>query len=703
MKKIIALGIATCFAFSAHADQTVTNTGKSYLRFETPFQSASPERVSNFAAPEFRDKHRANHNGDVQFIVFGGQNTNQDTAAQYFFPRTNSGSIVFNSSVTGDTVNLGGDTLETYWYGAQDTTWNTTTAGNPSNGGVTLANFNAGANAIGYMGAQNGPSIAGVVGAPSAGAGINLLLTPEVVGIPDPTTEVSVTTNPLGYGQTFGASPFPITTGQVLLNNDGTFNDSQNQFAINALGTAGNFVPYNLADLQALVNDDNAAVGDFRLDSNRSSAVVRPWNLGIGFAPNVQMGDAVTQSTFVSVITPELERSQWGIGATWKQILSEKDTGFWLELSTAVQSVTMNMELNEKIVSELSYNLDVPHWVGHDGQEVTDADQYGYQTFDTVETVAQAFKQDAWKFGRIDGAQTVTRLADIELKLGYQFVCEDNVLSNAYVGMIIPTGNKATGEFMAEPIVGNGFHFGLMAGSTAEIQLNAGADTRWSSRSDVCYRYLFQNTQVRSIDTKNGNWSRYMMVWPNYEAEQLAELTPASSTLRDYTPGINVFTREVNVTPQAVIRYNQALILESGGFKGEMGWNVLIRQDELVELEDKWVDNQIVYADASNANYSLYNANRTIYNDAYQSTPVADTIAGDSQARYNAASVKFSDLNLSSAASWSTMVNTPYLVLGYGFNEERSSILSIGGSYEFTASNDYINDWMLWGKFSFTF
>ena len=454
-------------------------------------------------------------------------------------------------------------------------------------------------------------------------------------------------------------------------------------------------------------DDDNAAVGDFNLDSNRNTAVVRPWNFGIGFAPNVQMGSPVTQTPFVSVIAPELERSQWGIGACWKQILSDKDTGFWLELSTAVQSVTMNMELNEKIITQLETTNGqgalVPHWIGTDGQEITNPTEYGYATSD-INTVAKAFAQEDWLFGKIDGAQTITRLADIELKLGYQFVCEDNVLSNAYVGMVIPTGNKATAEYMAEPIVGNGFHFGLMAGSTAEIQLNAGADTRWSSRSDVCYRYLFENTQVRSIDTKNGNWSRYMYVWNGYnDAEQLAELTPASSTLRAYTPGINVFTREVKVTPQAIIRYNQALILESGGFKGEIGWNTLIRQDELVELEDKWVNNKVVYADASNQLFSLYNANRTIYNDAYQSSPVANTTAGGSQALFNAASVQASDLNLSSGASWSTMVSTPYLVLGYGFNEERSSIISIGGSYEFTASNDYINDWMLWGKFSFTF
>ena len=685
MKKVIIFGMVVSYAFSVQAE-TVTNTGKSFLRFETPFQSGSPERISDFAAPEFRDKHRAKHNGEVEFIVFGGKNASQDLAAQYYFPATSNGTITFNAAV--DANQSGTDTLQTYWYGAQDLTWNTTDATNPSNGGVTLATMNGTANKIGY---NTATASAGV-----AAAGTALTIPANYAAAPP--------ANSLGYGTTNTITTGAITAGQVMTNNIGT-STAVGNFAVQP-GSATTYLPYDLSTLQALV-DERAAVGNFNLDSNRNTAIVRPWNFGIGYAPNVQMGQSVNQSVFVSTIAPELERSQWGIGACWKQILSEKDTGFWLEVSTALQYVTMNMNLNENVIEALVANpygnegtaseqLWVNSWAG--------AGEFGrgYATAG-IDTIEKAFAQDGWNYGKIDGAQSVTRLADIELKLGYQFVCEDNVLSNGYIGMIIPTGNKATAEYMAEPIVGNGFHFGLMAGSTAEIQLNAGMDTRWSTRSDVCYRYLFQNTQVRSFDTNNGNWSRYMYVWNGYPAEQPNEIATDLTTMRTYTPGINVFTQEVKVTPQAQIRYNQALILESGGFKGEMGWNVLIRQDELVSLVNAWDDNTVVYADASHNEASLYNANRTIYNDAYQSSPVPNVTADGSQALYNAACVQASDLNLNSAASWSTMVNTPYLVLGYAFNEERSSVFSIGGSYEFTASNDYMNDWMLWGKFSFTF
>jgi len=659
MKKIIVLGIATCYAFSTYATQQVTNTGKSYLRFETPFQSASPERVSLFAAaPEIREKHRANHNGDFQIAVFGGRNNYQSQAAQYYFPKTSDGTITFNSSVTGDADNLGGNTLELYWNGTQDLTFGANSA--------SSAQFAGTSNRVGYS-----TNAGGTLGTPV------ILATVASPGVEDELSYVDTTGSLIGV-QILSGEATAINQGVIVTGN-----------------TAGSVsVPYDLLQVEAFVNGD-AALGlttnGFRLDSNRNTAVVRPWNFGIGYAPNVQMGENVTQSTFVSVISPKLERSQWGIGATWKQILSEKDTGFWLELSTALQRVSMNMKLNEDVVTELTPGT-VPNW------DTTD----GYATA-AITTITEAFAQEAWLYGKIDGARSVTRLADIELKLGYQFVCEDNVLSNGYVGMIIPTGNKATAEYMAEPIVGNGFHFGLMAGSTLDIQLNAGSETRWSSRSDACYRYLFKNTQKRSFDTNNGNWSRYMYVWDTYANEQLSETVSSAATMRAYTPGINVFTQDVNVTPQGIIRYNQAIVLESGGFTGEAGWNVLVRQDELVSLVNPWVDDQIVYADASQQLYSLYNANRTIYNDAYQSAPVPNTTALGSQTLYESASVKASDLNLYSAASWSTMVSTPYLVLGYQFNEEGSSIVSIGGSYEFTSSNDYISDWMLWGKFSMTF
>ena len=665
MKKVIALGLATIFSATLQADQNNWNTANTFLRFETPYQSASPERLALFNTEDLRTKHRASHNGDVEFIVFGGQNASQADAAAYYMPGGLE-TLQFNASF--DANNSGTETNLTYWSGAQ--------------GGVTNAQIGG-----------TGYSIARANTAATA-TGVNLTLQNDIAG--------TGVVNNLAYIST---AP---TTGTILSNNTiGTTASVVVGDLMIGDATDSSYAPYDFSSIIGFV-DNTAAIGNFTVDANKNIGIMRPWNFGVGYAPNVQFGAPISESAFVSAITPELKRSHWGIGATWKQLLSEKDTGFFLELSTALQRVTMDMNLNEVIAVDLVLDS-TSNTAGTDHTNWLDSWNAGNGT-DSGDVVApvnmtQAFAQDAWLYGKVDGAQSVTRLADIELKLGYQFICEDNLMSNMFVGIVIPTGNRAQSLFLAEPIVGNGFHFGLMFGSTQEIQLDMGTETRWSFRSDANWRYLFQNTQVRSFDTaSNGQWSRYMMVWPDYATEQAAgELQTTTGAIRAYTPGINKFTQEMYVTPGSQARINEAVVLEHGSFKAEFGWNLMVRQAERVSLVNAWVDNSIAFVDASNNAASLYNATRTIYNDSYQSTPVANATVGGSETFYNFASISASDLNLDSAASPAAFTNTPYLALGYAFNEEKSSVVSIGASYEISATNGYINDWMLWGKFGFTF
>jgi hypothetical protein len=671
MKKVIALGLATAFSFMVQADQQNWTGTKTFLRFETPFQSASPERLSLFNEDDLRDRTKKGHGGDMQFTIFGGQNSDRKNAAAYYMPNGLE-TITFNASFNDQ--NGGTATNSTLWYGSQ---------GGTETRPATLGQV------VGYADYAMGAS----TGASSTGATEFTMLN---------TTDSLAATN-LAFN----------TAGVVGIINDSSI-DAANTFVVGT-GVTNEYAAFDLTTLRGLIGGSDefpVAIGDFVVDTNKNAGVIRPWNFGVGYAPNVQMGYNVSQSEFVSTIAPELKRSHWGIGFAWRQLLSDSNTGFFVELATALQRVTMNMELNEEVLNELVLNAA--------SNDETDGaiflDSWTDKGFNAGNEVAptnmtEAFAQAAWMYGRIDGEQSITRLADIELKLGYQFICEENILASSFVGMVIPTGNKATGEFMAEPVVGNGFHFGLMSGSTAEIQLNSESDTRWAMRTDANFRYLFENTQVRSFDTKsNGQWSRYMMVWENYAQEQAnGELLTEADSLRAYTPGINVFTREMNVTPRAQFRLNQALVLERGGFKGELGWNMLGRQAEEVSLVDAWVDNAVAFVDASNNGTSLYNVTRTIFNDSYQSTPTANGglggtgIADASQTQYNLMSVSADDLDLNSAASPAVYTNTPYLALGYAFNEEKSTMFSLGVSYEMAATNGYINNWTLWGKFGFAF
>ncbi|MGZ6250538.1 MAG: hypothetical protein ACXWL2_00765 [Candidatus Chromulinivorax sp.] len=663
MKKVLALGLATFSAYM-QADQQNWNTANTFLHFETPFQTASPERVSLFIMENLREKHRAAHNGDVQFVVFGGQNSNQSDAAAYYMPGGLE-TLQFNASFTD--ANNGTNTQATYYT-------------NGAQGGITPASFGGTSHSMAYVSAYTSPTTYTA-------------------------TNIALSTSAGTSGGANSLAVIPLnssTVGQAILNSTTGAVGSVDNFVIGNQGNTA-YAPYNLANVGGLFDNitSNAQIGDFVIDTNKNIGIMRPWNFGVGYAPNVQFGQPIGQSAFVSTITPELKRSQWGIGATWRQLLTDKDTGFWLELSTALQSVKMNMNLNEVVAEALVL----------DPQETGFGATWAGQGYDNGDveaptTIEQAFAQSAWNYGKVNGAQSVTRLADIELKLGYQWICEDNVMANSFLGIVIPTGNKAQSVYLAEPIVGNGFHFAIMLGSTAMIQLDSGADTRWTLRTDTSWRYLFQNTQVRSFDTmSHGQWSRYMMVWPDYATEQAnGEMQTAENSLRAYTPGINVFTQEMNVKPGAQARWNNAVVLEHNSFKAEFGWNMMVRQAEEVSLVNAWQDNAVAFVDASNQDSSLYNATRTIYNDAYQSTPlILNNAAGDSQAQYEQVTVNAADLNLDSAASPAIFTNTPYLALGYAFNEEKSSVFSVGVSYEVAATNGYINDWNLWGKFSFSF
>ena len=234
---------------------------------------------------------------------------------------------------------------------------------------------------------------------------------------------------------------------------------------------------------------------------------------------------------------------------------------------------------------------------------------------------------------------------------------------------------------------------------------------------------------MRSFDLKGNEWSRYMMVWANAEdyAAALAVAdsggqTQTSGADRNYTPGINVFTQNMKVTPGFQIRLNQAVYFKSEKFSAELGWNVFGRAQECVKFACDW-DAAPAFADASYIAGVGLNNSRTIYNDAQ--TMVANATANLNFANvngrvYNLANtilnstanadlysqfvITEAQVNLASAATPAAVINTPYAVLGYAFGcGDYKPVVSIGAQYEFTGNNRALNQWMVWGKFEFAF
>jgi len=119
------------------------------------------------------------------------------------------------------------------------------------------------------------------------------------------------------------------------------------------------------------------------------------------------------------------------------------------------------------------------------------------------------------KYGKIFGRQNDTRVADLSVSVGYNFLLKERYHFGLAVRAAAPTGTLRKSEFLFEPIAGNDHHWEVGGAVTGHIQL-----WHWDTHDDRLLLYvdgtvshLFESKQKRSFDlTNNGNGSRYMLL-----------------------------------------------------------------------------------------------------------------------------------------------------------------------------------------------
>lgn len=662
-------------------DVCVPEHGKTFRRVENAFQNATPVYASQFNSNVLRNLDADDKHGGMEITVFGGKNTKKSESACYFFPYGHA-QYTFDGSVA--------DTVKTHSFAIAQN--------------LITANINTGGSA-------------------------------------------AVDSGTIEYANGV------ITLGGTTAPNEGGFNTN----------------PITL-----------------KFDSNADTSKILPWNFGITFAALFEGTGAsavgatagtglVTNPGFKSVVNPTYRFSHVGAGLALRYHFSDDKQGFFGSLSTSVEHVRSQLCLNEDrinkkeelLTADFSATADPLGGIANPGLFANDAGDARPTanntlagsinkayinsaaptetgTFFPVEQgglknnpntppadVTEAFEQDAWKYGKVGCEQKITRLADIELAVGYQWLCSDCASSNWYVGVVIPTGNKPCADYVAPAVVGNGQHGGIMGGSSLELMLSENEDRAIWYRLDTNCRYLFRNTQKRSFDLKGNEWSRYMMVWDSKESYEAA-ITAANATNvggtslgvanRNYTPGINVFTHDMKVKPRFQSRINQAVYFNSECFRAEMGWNVFARTKECVEFSCPW-DKKPAFADSSSVGGMALNNNRTIYNDAQlmsvnatgsslstlnanasiQTLAATDLNSAASKNQYDSFAIEEKHVNLDSAATPASIVHTPYATVGYAWDSECKPALSLGAQYEFGQGNTALSKWMVWGKFEFAF
>lgn len=340
---------------------------------------------------------------------------------------------------------------------------------------------------------------------------------------------------------------------------------------------------------------------------------------------------------------------------------------------------------------------------------------------------------ERWEYGKIIGKKSKTGLADTDVKLGYKIFDKDKFKFSITAALTFPTGNKAEGVYLFEPIVGNGGHWAPGAGLDLiwKFWQNQAKKYDLSFVLAADYRYLLENEQVRAIGLKNKNWGHFI---------RMRKLDPFDTNyvLANSMPGINVMTREVKVRPGSQFDGIASLALNIKKLNFELGYNLYARQSDRVKLHRDWYQpgyfaldsgsdpfNRPLETTADNAtdfntvmerayeagtassailNYvkgqifpaSLRYGPRTVGANNYGIS--SDTIIGEFKAP-NGDYITTSDIDLSAASSPSAITHKIYGGVSLNFSfKKQPTFLSLGGSYEFAPKNNSFAQWAIWGK-----
>jgi hypothetical protein len=312
--------------------------------------------------------------------------------------------------------------------------------------------------------------------------------------------------------------------------------------------------------------------------------------------------------------------------------------------------------------------------------------------------MTEAFMQSEWKFGKIDRqARIRTGVADIELKIGYEWTEQSPYHLESYLGALIPTNRKPNAEYMFDPVVGQGHHIGVIFGNHVGVEIwkDEAKDRDLRIEYSGNTQYLFRNTQCRTVDLVNKPWSRYIEMYSSEEQATVASTLPTANNLDHNfaTPGINILTLPLKVRPGFSHNMTTSAILRMKSWILEGGYNLYCRQSECVKLACPWCEGPAIKANLGNG---TTNPVRDITGN-YRLENVTQNVA---LLNYKQNMIKASELDLVSATNPCVITSTIYGTLGYRWDDRDWPLFgNLGASYEFSNShNGALERWTIWAK-----
>jgi hypothetical protein len=297
----------------------------------------------------------------------------------------------------------------------------------------------------------------------------------------------------------------------------------------------------------------------------------------------------------------------------------------------------------------------------------------------------------AWSYGKIDGSQNETKLGDVALNLGYNFVSKENMYLGVAVRGLFGAGGHSKAEYVFEPTVGYGGRMGVGGMVDAGVRL-------WERDEDHNLHlyftgyavHLFSAKQNRSYDiTACGTGSRYNLV------KKLTIPTNGGvSAYGNLDNMINIGTQHAKIGINVAYEFNLQFTYQTGNIGIDAGYS---GGGHGSEKFGSWVDT------ITPNTYVLYGSNGANALTAVAASSINSvTVAGVQTGAVTAVNstnqstycITNASLNPASALAPSVYANTIYGDVSYTWRDnDWQPNVSLFGNVEFGGSNKTLSTW----------
>lgn len=303
-------------------------------------------------------------------------------------------------------------------------------------------------------------------------------------------------------------------------------------------------------------------------------------------------------------------------------------------------------------------------------------------------TYCQNSVQSALTHAKIKGLQSQSGISDIELILGYNFVEKEDYEVNGSVKVIIPTGKKPLGEYLFEPVIGSGKHWGIGARLDGSLNISRGEEYAFECLFHAAYTYLLRDIETRTLGFIKGFDDTYtdkndfpvVVPWGHY-------LLGGEHNKKGVFPLANVLTRDVSVLPGGSLQGHVSFAYHKNNTTFDFGYSFLAKEGEKISVRT-WEND--LYALA----HPLYDT-ATDFNVALKKSSDQMTLGGP---------IQKCSLDTETPASPAFLNHAIHAAVGYTLTEWQNPMaMGLGFSAEWNQDNSVPVGYLLWAKFGVTF